>query len=318
MKYSSQSALKIARQIRDRFGPRIARATEGTPVPPKFVAALISVEAGKDRNGRIKEDATRFEPHVYAKLKAVRDGHLPRYNRIRHAQLKDATDEALKALAKSYSLTQVMGWWTFHLGGTVAELRDPEKHLGYAVKLLMLNSQDGDFERKEYVGEFREWNSGNEKGKTHDPDYVHNAGAVMDAYESLGDVAPEPVAPEPIEPEPAKPEPPTVVPAPPAPIEPKGDSQSKVSVQKVAQSLGSKIMAPGTLASGILTAIGAAFMGIIDNPFAFTLLILGVTAAVVFMWNESKKRQLQLQLDLNAKAASQDMNTVVVKPPADN
>lgn len=122
---------------------------------------------------------------------------------------------------------------------------------------------------------------------------------------------------EPIEPEPAKPESGAPAPAP-APIEPKGDSQSKVSVQKVAQSVGSKFMASGTMLTGILTAIGAAFMGIINNPFAFTLLILGVIAAAVYLWNESKKRQLQLQLDLNAKAASQQMNTVVVKPPAEN
>lgn len=115
MKYSSSQARKLAHQIRDRFGAKIAKATEGTPVPPKFVAGLIAVEAGKDRNGQIKESATRFEPHVYEKLKQVRDGKLLQYNKIRRVKLADATDGALKALATSYSLTQIMGYWIYSL-----------------------------------------------------------------------------------------------------------------------------------------------------------------------------------------------------------
>lgn len=180
MKFSNDTAQKLAKQIRVRFGLKIARAVQGTPVPAKFVAGLISVEAGK-KNGQITETATRFEPHVFAKLKQVRDGGLTQYNKIRRAQLKDATDDALQALSKSYGLTQVMGWWSLHLDCAVADLRDPEKHLDYAVKLMLLNS-NGDFERQEYVGEYKQWNSGSETGKTHDPDYVFNAGSVMDAY----------------------------------------------------------------------------------------------------------------------------------------
>lgn len=186
MKYSKSTAQKLAAQIRQRFGLKIARAVKGTPVPQKYVAGLISVEAGK-KNGQIVEDATRFEAHVFAKLKAVRDGSLLQYNKIRTTQLKDTSDGALRNLATSFGLVQVMGWWTFHLGCTVAQLRDPETHLTYAVKLMLLNS-NGDFERGEYEGEMRQWNSGSEKGKTHDPDYVFNISAVMDAYEELGDV----------------------------------------------------------------------------------------------------------------------------------
>lgn len=199
MKYSSASALKLAQQIRDRFGLKIAEATEGTPVPPKFVAGLIAVEAGK-KNGQILETATRFEPGVFAKLQQVRDGQRKSWSGIKTAHIRDAVDLALRALATSYGLTQVMGWHTINnLDCTVAELRDPEKHLGYAVKLLLLNSADGDFERKQYVGEFREWNSGREQGATHDPDYVYNASAVMEGYTELEPVqtkaSPDKVAP---------------------------------------------------------------------------------------------------------------------------
>lgn len=114
MKYKKETAQKLAAQIRQRFGLKIARAVADTTVPQKFVAGLISVEAGK-KNGQITETATRLEDHVLAKLKQVRDGSLLQYNKIRRAQLKDATDEALEALAKSYGLTQIMGYWSLHL-----------------------------------------------------------------------------------------------------------------------------------------------------------------------------------------------------------
>lgn len=186
MKYSRSQAEKLARQIRDRFGDKIARATHGSSVPPKFLAGLISVEAGKDSKGQLSETATRFEAGVFAKLQAVREGTRSNWSGIKTAHIRDATDASLRALATSYGLTQVMGWHCINnLDCTVADLRDPDKHLNYAVDLLQLNAAGGDFERQEYVGEFKQWNSGSETGKTYDPDYVHNAGAVMDAYADL-------------------------------------------------------------------------------------------------------------------------------------
>lgn len=185
---SKSQARKVAQQIHTRFGARIAAACKGTAVPTDFVAGLISNEAGKDRSGNIKEDATRFEPGVFRKLQQVRDGVRKSWSGIRQADLKDSDDGALRALATSYSLTQVMGWHCIHsLSCTVAQLRDPQQHLHYAVRLLQMNAADGDFQRKAFAGEFREWNSGSESGKTYDKDYVANGAAVMEAYRTLGE-----------------------------------------------------------------------------------------------------------------------------------
>jgi hypothetical protein len=182
-------ARKLAQQIHERFGARIAVACEGTPVPPEFVAGLISNEAGKDRSGKILENATRFEPHVFRQLKQVRDGLRKAYSGIRQADVKGASEKTLRALAMSYGLTQIMGWHCIHtLDCTVAQLRDPALHLKFTVKLLMLNAADGDFQRKAFAGELREWNTGREGGKTYHADYVPNALAVMAEYASLGDV----------------------------------------------------------------------------------------------------------------------------------
>jgi hypothetical protein len=194
MALTKSQARKIAQQIYTRFGARIAAACAGTPVPPEFVAGLISNEAGKDRAGNIVPTATRFEPGVFRKLKQVQDGLRKSWSGIRQRDIKDAPDPALRALATSYSLTQIMGWHCIHnLDCTIAQLRDPNLHLVYAVKLLMMNAASGDFERREFAGEFREWNTGSEGGKTYHADYVANGAAVMAEYAEFPQIPAEPV-----------------------------------------------------------------------------------------------------------------------------
>lgn len=201
---------------------------------------------------------------------------------------------------------------------TIADLRDPEQHLDYAVQLLEMNAgqyiKQGDWDSV-----MRIWNTGRPNGKTHDPDYVFNAGSVMDAYEELGDVDVDESPPAPPEipdefrvlPSPEETKQPPVVDA---------KAQDTVTVQKVAQSLGSKLMAGGALVTTLITGLVGAFLGIIKNPYAFAILIVGGSALAIYSWNESKNRQMKMQLDLNAKAASKDLNTVVMlpQPPAES
>lgn len=153
MKYTKQAAQKLATQIRARLGQKIVRAAQGSDVPPSFLVGLVAVESG----GR--ENASRFEPHVFAKLKQVRDGKLLQYNKIRTAQLKDASDAALKNLASSFGATQIMGYWSLALGISLADLRNPEKHLGYAVRLLNLVAPQY-IERADWPSVLRIWNTG--------------------------------------------------------------------------------------------------------------------------------------------------------------
>lgn len=184
MKYTKAQAESIAKQIHQRFGGQIASVYSA--VPRELLAGLIGVEAGKDRHGQLKEDARRFEPYVFERLREVRDGHRTSYNNIRRAQLKDTTDASLRALATSYGLTQIMGWWAIHLGCTVADLRSSDKHLDYAAQLIQRNALKHIESNPAAV--FRIWNTGRANGRTHDPDYVYNAIAVMGTYRDLVDV----------------------------------------------------------------------------------------------------------------------------------
>ena len=163
---TESQARKLARQIFDRFDKRIVEATNGSVIPPSFIAGLIANEAGKDKAGKIVETATRFEPHVFSVLKAVRAGTKASYSGVRKAQIADASDAALRALATSYGATQIMGWHVINnLQCTIADLRNPDKHFFYTVKLLQLNGFPANATEAKMDAEMRQWNTGRETGK---------------------------------------------------------------------------------------------------------------------------------------------------------
>ena len=95
----------------------------------------------------------------------------------------------LKPGASSYGLTQIMGWHVINdLNCTIDDLRDLEKHLHFAVKLLGIVSGNN-LQRKEYDDVLRIWNTGNENGKTYHESYVPNALSVMRAYQEISRTA---------------------------------------------------------------------------------------------------------------------------------
>lgn len=180
------SLAALAKQIFDRFDKQIVEATTGTAIPPAFIAGLIANEAGKDKQGNIVRSATRFEPHVYRALMAVRDGSRAIYNRIVRSDIRDASDAAIRALSHSYEATQIMGWHVIkNLHCTIADLRNPDKHFFYTVKLLQLNGFTKALTEDQMDREMREWNTGKETGKTYHANYVANARLIRSAYREL-------------------------------------------------------------------------------------------------------------------------------------
>lgn len=178
-------AVKLAKQIFDRFGSQIREAVKGTHIPAWFIAGLVANEAGKDRQGNIRREATRFEPHIYTRLKRVAENPRGVFNSIKHSHIKDATDASLRALAHSYEATQMMGYWVIILGCTLADLKNPDKHFFYTVKLLQLNGFPRNATEAQMDREMRQWNTGRETGKTYHANYVPNAQKIRAAYKKL-------------------------------------------------------------------------------------------------------------------------------------
>lgn len=185
MGYTEKQAEAKARQIFTRFGGLIHLACSNSIVPEDFLAGFIGVEAGIDRTGQIRPEATRFEPGVYHKLTAVRDGLMSRWSGIVTRDLNGLSDAAIRNLATSWGMTQIMGWHLIHnLKGTIQDLRDPDKHLHFTVQLLVLTAsvhlKSGRFDNV-----LRIWNTGSANGKTYHDDYVDNALLVKRHYAAI-------------------------------------------------------------------------------------------------------------------------------------
>lgn len=185
---------KLAQQIFDRFDKQIVEATTGTVIQPAFIAGLVGNEVGKDRKGNIVRSVTRFEPHVFRALKSIKvNGYrisngkrVNHYNRITQADIHDANDAALEALATSYEATQIMGWHVIkNLHCTIADLRNPDKHFFYTIKLLQLNGYVRSLSEAEMDNEMRQWNSGSENGRTYHKNYVPTAQMIRQAYRQI-------------------------------------------------------------------------------------------------------------------------------------
>lgn len=176
------NAKGTAVKIQARLGGQIRQACFRTLVPESFLAGLVSVE-----NAQLDPHAVRFEKHIFENLKKLRNPLVfwrRSWNGITPADLKGASDEALINLATSFGYTQIMGWWAIPLKCSVGEIRDPQKHLAIAVRLLQLTAAV-DLKRHAYGNVLRIWNTGRADGRTHDPRYVDNALAVKLAYSEV-------------------------------------------------------------------------------------------------------------------------------------
>jgi hypothetical protein len=192
MAYTDAQAKRKAQQIYDRFGQLIHDACLNTGVAESFLAGFTGVEAGIDSKGNIKPEAVRFEKGVYADLISLRDNGFcfvggqrkKNYSGITQLQLAGLSDASIRNLSTSFSFSQIMGWWTFWLGCTIAELRDPQRHFHYTVKLL--KHVGGSYMRRgDLEAVLRIWNTGSANGKTYHADYPANALKVKKFYEQI-------------------------------------------------------------------------------------------------------------------------------------
>lgn len=172
----------LAQRIHIRLGPRITVACENSLVPTAFLAGLISVE-----NASLDSNARRFEQGVFIRLQRVRDGRLGQFNGIRQPDIAGTSDAALRNLATSFGLTQILGLHviaTFKNRITVDDLRDPEQHLGFAVEFVQIEAPS-QLRNRAFDRVLRIHNTGRPNGITFDPNYVPNALGVMREYEIL-------------------------------------------------------------------------------------------------------------------------------------
>lgn len=156
----------------ENYGAEINKLATQFDLSPEFLKSLIILECAG-----LKNIKPRYERHIYKRLVDVREKRLDRFENIKYADLKDASDDALKNMAHSWGPFQIMGYKCIWLDIQLQDLRGDEA-LYWAVKWIDLTY--GDFIRKgQYKDAFHIHNTGRpypETGppKTYDPRYVAN------------------------------------------------------------------------------------------------------------------------------------------------
>lgn len=196
-------------RVRERWAGVIREACRYSSVPPNFLAALVANESAGDPN------ALRFEPSVYRHLVSAAEGKSRRYGRVTRAglaaevaeilspkspayhaefltsgftsahasRLAPSPDEALRELATSWGLTQIMGYHMVGRGGTPRDLLEPRFHFRVALELLADFAERYQLNlARDFAEMFRCWNTGQPYGATTDPKYVENGLRRMELY----------------------------------------------------------------------------------------------------------------------------------------
>ena len=208
----TEAEYRLMRRVFARCDGFIKEACISSSVRPEFLGALTANESGGD------PAAVRFEPSVYAHLKALAAGERLRYGGIcaqalceeltevlhpktgefhekflnslfmagQASELFRLADEALRELASSWGFTQIMGFHLIGRHGTVRDLVEPRFHYHLANQLLaeFAGSYQLDLAR-EFEELFRCWNTGRPDGRTADPAYVRNGLRRMELYREL-------------------------------------------------------------------------------------------------------------------------------------
>lgn len=158
----------------------VQRAANKYDLDYGYLMSLLMLEcSGK------KPAGTRFEPHVFQRLKQVRDGKKSNYENVTQKHLAGASDDALRNLATSWGPFQLMGYKCILLDVNIRDIRG-EQGIEYGAKWINLTY--GDAMRK---GRFRDCfhmhNTGHPYPKTglpntHDPQYVPRGIAMMNRF----------------------------------------------------------------------------------------------------------------------------------------
>lgn len=172
----SQEAIK---RVNLNYGEEVASICAEMELPASYFKALIILECSAKKN-----PASRYEPHVFLKLKAVKDGKLSSYSGLKKADLATYSDQTLKLLATSWGALQLMGYNCIKLGISIDELKG-QNSLRYSI-LWCKNNYGAYLENRDFRNAFHIHNTGKPHptfwfAQTHDPAYVYRGIAYTNA-----------------------------------------------------------------------------------------------------------------------------------------
>lgn len=169
------------------YSESVQRAADEFDIPYSYLMALIQLECGGQN-----PPGSRYEKHVFRRLKAVRDGKRSDYNGLTIKHIGDASDAALKNLATSWGPFQLMGYQCILLDVKIKDIRGPNS-VHYGAKWINL-AYGKRLRKEQFMDCFHIHNTGRPYPstgipKTHDPKYVPRGLAYMEKFKSLNDAS---------------------------------------------------------------------------------------------------------------------------------
>ena len=170
----------------ETYSTEVLRAADKYDLDYSYLMSLIMLECSGKRPA-----GTRFEPHVFKRLKQVRDGQRSNYENVTATHLRGASDDALRNLATSWGPFQLMGYKCILLNVNIRDIRGEN---GIEHGADWINRTYGNAMRAGHFKDcFHMHNTGQPYPKTglprtHDPQYVPRGVAMMKRFVPPADV----------------------------------------------------------------------------------------------------------------------------------
>jgi hypothetical protein len=160
----------IFERLDKNYTAQVEEVCSELKLPSEYFKALIILESSAKLPA-----PTRYEHHIYERLKSVKEGETERYGSFTTVQMKLYDDETLKSLATSWGPLQIMGYHCIPLGLDFEQLQG-ESAVRYAIEWAD-KSYGKYLKRGDFADAFHIHNTGQPvpssgKIKTHDPDYI--------------------------------------------------------------------------------------------------------------------------------------------------
>ncbi len=102
----------------DNYKNEVDKYAKKFNLPSSYLLALIMLESSGRKNAPY-----RYEPHIYKKLKLLKEGKIKQFENLKPEDLKGFSNSQLKDLASSWGPFQIMGYKTIKMGITIDELK---------------------------------------------------------------------------------------------------------------------------------------------------------------------------------------------------
>jgi hypothetical protein len=159
-----------AEALEKNWAEAIEKAANKYKLPAAYLKALCMLES----SGR-KPVPSRFEKHVYTRLKLVKAGLRESYEHVTQESLDNASDEAIQNLASSWGPFQLMGYKCLLLGIEVKDIRGDDA-VEYGVRWIDMTYgkylRQGRFEDAFHIHNAGRPVPGSGRVATHDPRYI--------------------------------------------------------------------------------------------------------------------------------------------------